>query len=279
MARAVAAAAYVVEGQYDDFRPMPSLSLEKARELYIASRGQPTLDRYNDEVGLFHGGKYNSRLVKERPPFYHKPAHDVESVFWVLIRTLLRVVPAGSDIESSAPSNTFKMAYECLDRHSIVQQREHAAIQDSQTPILGYRDTVLQGVLPLQLGSLAPLLEAMIDQVRPEYAYLQPPPAEDHLHEAFQRLLLEHIVSMDDPVPLDPELLRPIDVPSQKPQAAPQRRPDTSEDSKVGSTSKAGSVRISPKRGIQRMEDPESPSRKRSKHSQGTRERYLHLPF
>ena len=45
-------------------------------------------------------------------------------------------------------------------------------------------------------------------QVQPEYGLLNPPPAEDHLHEAFRRILLNHILSMEDDTPLTPNVSR-----------------------------------------------------------------------
>ena len=44
--------------------------------------------------------------------------------------------------------------------------------------------------------------------MQPEYGLLNPPPAEDHLHEAFRRILLSHILSMEDDIPLTPNVSR-----------------------------------------------------------------------
>ncbi|KAF7437549.1 hypothetical protein PC9H_004391 [Pleurotus ostreatus] len=43
------------------------------------------------------------------------------------------------------------------------------------------------------LGFVAPLMVSLTRQVRPEWGLLRPPPRPLHLHEAMQRLILEHV--------------------------------------------------------------------------------------
>ncbi len=60
-----------------------------------------------------------------------------------------------------------------------------------------------------RLAPISFMLAEMAGQINPEYGYLSPPPAKDHLHEAMRRLLLEQIVEMEDPIELQPGVSRP----------------------------------------------------------------------
>lgn len=46
--------------------------------------------------------------------------------------------------------------------------------------------------------------------MEPEYGFLDPPPADDHLHEAFQRLLLNQIHDLKEDIELNVEELRSL---------------------------------------------------------------------
>ncbi|KAI0076436.1 hypothetical protein K474DRAFT_1708154 [Panus rudis PR-1116 ss-1] len=94
-----------------------------------------------------------------------------------------------------------------------------ATQEDARHNLLQYSVEKLQEALQPRLSSLTPLLRKLARQVMPEYAYLLPSPPEDHLHEAFRRLLLEHIVGMDDPIPLIPGRSRADDLKTQDPES------------------------------------------------------------
>ena len=49
------------------------------------------------------------------------------------------------------------------------------------------------------------MLEQLLYQIAPEYAFLQPPPCQEHLHEAMRRILLDAIVNLKSDVPLNPK--------------------------------------------------------------------------
>lgn len=46
--------------------------------------------------------------------------------------------------------------------------------------------------------------------MEPEYGFLDPPPPEDHLHEAIQRLLLNQIHNMKEDIKLNTDKLRTL---------------------------------------------------------------------
>ena len=59
-----------------------------------------------------------------------------------------------------------------------------------------------------KLSSLSGMMTKLSYQVAPEYGRLETQPPQEHLHEAFRRILLEQILSMNDPIPLTPDLSR-----------------------------------------------------------------------
>ncbi len=76
--------------------------------------------------------------------------------------------------------------------------------RDSRDPLMNSSLEEIEETLDPQLASLGGMLLDMADQITPEYGYLSPPPARDHLHEAMRRLLLEQIVRMDEDIELRP---------------------------------------------------------------------------
>lgn len=183
---------------------MPTLS-DNAKEAYIKAYGEPMYRRYCDGPDTFHGSS--------RPPdpddlssfeFCHRPDHDVESIFWVLLATLLRAQPL---------SRTKKVDFQrfleadALFRDHVIQK---GARIDSRDNLLTFTQADMQEALDPKLASLSRMLAKMAAQIRPEYGYLSPPPRKDHLHEAMRRLLLEQLVGMTDDIKLDPGVSRPL---------------------------------------------------------------------
>ena len=140
------------------------------------------------------------------PQFYHRPDHDVESFFWVLLTSLLRAQPKNS--EEDANLVRYRQAYDVFLQHSI---RE--ADLDSRTGLLLFGVKEYTDALHPELRDLAPMLRRMAQQIAPEYGYMEPPPALDHLHEAMRRLLLEQIFKMEkqkQKIELAPGRMRPL---------------------------------------------------------------------
>jgi hypothetical protein len=181
------------------FSPMPELQ-GKAKQLYLKAYGQTVYDSSTDKGGIFHGGN-STRVIQES--FLHRPRHDVESVFWTLLSSILRVYPKGADPEANT-AGELSIALKHLDSHII-----HSHEPDNRGSLLNWTETAFETVLHPKLASLAPMFAAMCAQIRPEYAYLSPSPRREHLHEAMRRLLLQQIVDMGvDAIPLDPRAVR-----------------------------------------------------------------------
>ena len=140
-------------------------------------------------------------------PFHHRPDHDVESFFWVLLAILLRAKPNNSNRDPRRKH--FWDAYNMFLRHSIEEGKD----TDSRSELLSYGVRAFAKALHPKLQDLAPMLAKMAEQIFPEYGFMDPPPALDHLHEAMRRLLLEQIVKMqkaNNPIPLTAGSLRPL---------------------------------------------------------------------
>lgn len=184
---------------------MPELA-GKAKEVYVNSYGQNTYDAYTDTVpNTAHGGK----LPEERdraPSFFHRPDHDVESIFWVLVSSVIMAKPLDAPDE---PSSTFVEVWEILKDHIIKKSQTF----DPRNFLLLMTQNIWLEILHPKLSPIVKMMCLLAKQVRPEYGLLNPPPKPDHLHEAFRRIILEQILSMgEDPIPLTPNATRSIPV-------------------------------------------------------------------
>ena len=165
------------------------------------------------------------------PSFHHRPDHDVESFFWVLLATLLRARP--KKWKPDPHRKFFWNAYDMFLRHSV----EAGKVDDSRAELLSYEADDFKKALHPKLQDLAPMLGKMAQQVYPEYGFMDPPPALDHLHEAMRRLLLEQIVQMQNaknPIPLTAGSLRPLRM--KKPIRKRVEQPDFGGTSAAGDT-------------------------------------------
>ncbi|KAI0079457.1 hypothetical protein K474DRAFT_621111 [Panus rudis PR-1116 ss-1] len=140
--------------------------------------------------------------------FYHRMDHDAESLFWVLFHSLIRAQPQG---EPEQQSPALSAAWQKFAQHAIVDCKE---VEDSRNGFFLWSEQMCRNHLHPKLAHIAPFLAKMIEQVRPEYGYLDPPPCQEHLHEAMRRLLLDAIVEITEnksDVALDPDHQRPVD--------------------------------------------------------------------
>ncbi|PIL29003.1 hypothetical protein GSI_09050 [Ganoderma sinense ZZ0214-1] len=190
---------------------MPQLS-EKARALYVVAYGAERYERYSDTHTTPHGASppyFDDRAHTYTPPeFYHRPEHDVESIYWSMVSALLHVRPTAVEAEPEAPK-VFMEAWEDLLKHRIPDPDEGYC--DPRANFLSKKPAEWSKLLLGDLKSLGPLLEDISRQVRPEYALCGDGLLPDHLHEAVQRLILQYLVDYNDtPIPLDPNRLRPI---------------------------------------------------------------------
>lgn len=189
------------------FSPMPTLT-GAALEAYTNAYGEDHYKTYSDPDGMVHGAVPPSRRNPTPPTaaFSHKPAHDVESIFWTLAVTLILALPEGS-CEPEVFTNSAMSARECLIDHRIGE-----TLEDWRSPIMRWDcDDFELALHPgLRECGLGELLAELAKQVRPEYMFLEPQPRLDHLHEAFRRILLNYLVDVQPDVQLNPGVSRII---------------------------------------------------------------------
>ena len=187
------------------FARMPELS-GKAKDAYIATYGQDVYDKWCDDGDKYHGGQSlgEEALKQPRPAFTHRPDHDCESLFWTLLHSLVKALPLNGPhgLHFSVRHYTLKNV---LFGHSIERR---AKVDDYRGIILRWLESDLESTLHpgLQERGLGLLLKQMAEQVQPEYAWLEPKPRVDHLHEAFRRLLLQFIIDFESDTRGDIEL-------------------------------------------------------------------------
>lgn len=195
------------------YKHMPTLS-GKAKLLYEKAYGQETYKQYCDASDTFHG-REKPKSVLQAPDFFHRPDHDVESIFWVLFLTLIRAQPCITSTEIDL--RPYWKTDEIFRNH-IIDDDDQSDTRD----VLFDRDIGdIQAILDPQLAALSQMLVDMGEQIMPEYSYLYPPPARDHLHEAMRRLLLEQLAGMKDEIALQPGVPRPPRLPESPPQVVP----------------------------------------------------------
>ncbi|KAI0788731.1 hypothetical protein C8Q75DRAFT_767707 [Abortiporus biennis] len=214
------------------FIPMPELD-GRAKALYIEAFGQSTYDEYLDK-GTVHGGH-----PQEQPTiaYCHRMDHDAESIFWIMTTSLLRFQPADHSPDDESALNSLARNWSKLERHSIIKDPDELA-SDERSALLGYSADSWRHILHPALRECAPLIYAMQLHVTPEYAYLDKIRKDDHLHEAFRRILLHYLVKMDEDeeghfkdVKLDTLNLRPVTIPKKGLQiGTTKRKAQTTED-------------------------------------------------
>ncbi|KAL7284899.1 hypothetical protein ACG7TL_002213 [Trametes sanguinea] len=167
---------------------MPELSGD-AHDLYLNLRGERRNQKYRDRPGTVHGGVPPLETDEEieararELPFSHRWEYD-------------------ADGDPAAASQTHLDAtWTLLSEHFIPS---NPGQRDPRDPLLAESAAqVAPRLLPAMAGA-APLL--------PSYTVMTPPPPhDDHLHEAMQRLILQYLVdNLDKPIPLIPGRLRPV---------------------------------------------------------------------
>ncbi|KAI1792812.1 hypothetical protein LXA43DRAFT_1005225 [Ganoderma leucocontextum] len=195
---------------------MPELS-GTALDLYIRAHGEERYQSYNDKNGTLHGAlppplvdPYATPTQSaEPPPLYHRPEHDVESIYWAMISALLRLYPEGYKPDSDALKR-LAQAWEIFESHQIPKDADDHA-EDLRQTFLNKDAVAWEKILPPEMKDVAVLLCRVSMHVNPEYALWQDGLPQDHLHEAVQRLILQYLVEHEgNPIPLDPSQTRPI---------------------------------------------------------------------
>ena len=179
---------------------MPTLD-EDTKSCYLDAYGRAAYEHYRHDNGIdiIHGAKFTSSGRIQRG-FVHRPDHDVESIFWVLLYVLIVAEP--KDDSGNWDKTRNKEAYLLFEKHII----EKNSTADTRTVLLNWNQYTLASALDPKFCSLVPMLYEMRRQIKPEYAELDEEPPKDHLHEVMRRLLLGHILKMEDPIALNPDV-------------------------------------------------------------------------
>ena len=187
-------------GLENKFYSMPTLD-EDTKSCYLDAYGRAAYEHYRHDNGIdiIHGAKFTSSGRIQRG-FVHRPDHDVESIFWVLLYVLIVAEP--KDDSGNWDKTRNKEAYLLFEEHTIKKN----STDDIRSFILGWNQRKLVSALDPKFRSLGPILHEMRCQIRPEYAELDEEPPKDHLHEVMRRLLLGHILKMEDPIALNPDV-------------------------------------------------------------------------
>ena len=187
--------------------------------------------RYNDDKFTRHGGvpkedasAYEDAPPGASPPFHHRGEHDVESIYWSLVCAILRVNPRGYR-KARYATGVLKVTWNYLNSHEIPNAREGKIIEDARNRILNYPLSFWRELLPNEMRDVATLMYDVSRHIRSEYALWDWDDGkydEAHLHEAFQRLILQYLANHPDDtknVTLDPHNLRPNEIPSETTEA------------------------------------------------------------
>ncbi len=182
----------------------------KALELYIKAHGRERYDLYSEKSDeTCHGALPPKRDPDENtyPKFTHCPEHNAESVFWTSLSALLRVQPTASKREKYVNEAVTKV-WGLLHGHSIP---DHPTLDSDDRHMVLWRNRCSwKRLFADGMQDVAILMHDLVQQVACEYALYTGDLKIDHLHEAMQRLILQYLVDhQDQPIPLDPEALRP----------------------------------------------------------------------
>ncbi|KAL4256125.1 hypothetical protein AB1N83_012306 [Pleurotus pulmonarius] len=177
------------------FLPMPTLESDIAAK-YKQACGEAE-DRLNlrafseADESTTHGGHPHQgdmrRFTKDPrfrfDMFKHQPFHDAESVYWCIAAFVLLAKPLNNDIDEN--QEAFNKMWRCLAEHEVAEENDTrcSLIQD-----LGWKRWLHQ-----DLSFIADLMAELSSQVKPEWTLLTPAPDPLHLHEAMQRLILQHV--------------------------------------------------------------------------------------
>ncbi|KAG9223410.1 hypothetical protein CCMSSC00406_0007597 [Pleurotus cornucopiae] len=172
--------------------PMPNFKSDISGKYQQAYRDDTSdLKALSDSNGTTHGSRLSRKLKAdyEADPsrrfddFEHHPRHDADSVYWCIVVFVLLAKFLHSDIVEE--NHGLRDIWLSIAEHEI-----------------GKTDDKLSSVITLNkwdkwlhkdLGFVFKLMVPLTRQFRPEWALLSPTPDPLHLHEAMQRLILEHV--------------------------------------------------------------------------------------
>jgi hypothetical protein len=179
----------------------------KAEKLYIGAYGE---DIYADYAKNFDGlGDIKDKIVDtDDRKFCHRPHHDMESVIWVLIDSLVHAWPVGAKLAVTRQAESIMHIF---NTHMI------NADLDARSGIERHGEVKWAQILHPDLHFLAPMMAQLSkflscdwtlwmlpeDKKSTEHEDKKPLLKADFLHEALKRLLLKEIIDIDDEKNID----------------------------------------------------------------------------
>lgn len=174
---------------------MPTLESDiaaKYQQAYPEAKDSLNLRAFSEANDMTtHGGyahRDNMRRLQTDPHFKfdmfeHQPFHDAESVYWCIAAFVLLAKPLNNDVDKN--QDAFDKMWKCLAEHEVAEENDtrSSLIQD-----LGWERWLHQ-----DLSFIAGLMVELSFQVKPEWTFVTPAPDPLHLHEAMQRLILQHV--------------------------------------------------------------------------------------
>lgn len=170
---------------------MPKLELEIAAAYEKVQRDDTSkLRKFSDAKGTSHGGYisfervmlYQANRGLQVADYEHQPFHDAESGYWCIVVFVLLAKPLKNDVDVNQAG--LSGVWTCIAEHEV-------GTADKRSPVITDNDWAVW--LHKDLLFIAKLMVGLTSQIRPEWALLDPTPEPLHLHEAMQRLILQHV--------------------------------------------------------------------------------------
>ncbi|KAJ8461867.1 hypothetical protein ONZ45_g18138 [Pleurotus djamor] len=197
IARAVAVGSIISSnGIFDEMPKLPTDLRKLYKDGYDGAYDH-SFRTFKDSKGKTHGGTLSQKKVKKylhnpqkaRADFKHRPRHDVESVFWCTVVFLVMVLPkTAQGVDDDANNGNFNAMWANFRDHEIPDNGSN----DTRSSILSNPQDWSK-ILHEELAFVAPFLDELLAQVRPEYSLLKPPPHKFNLHESMQRLIFKYL--------------------------------------------------------------------------------------
>lgn len=172
--------------------PMPKLPLEIAAAYEKIHRDDTSkLRKFSDAKGTSHGSYisfervmlYQENRGLQVADFEHQPLHDAESVYWCIAAFVLLAKPLNNDVDERRKK--LSEIWAAMAEHEVgnAADTRSALISGNRWAEWLHKD----------LSPISKLMTNLTHQFRPEWALLDPAPEPLHLHEAMQRVILEHV--------------------------------------------------------------------------------------
>jgi hypothetical protein len=213
--------------------------------------GRDALNKWKVEFGAVSD---EEATPSEQPAPQHKPRHDVESVFWVLVGCLVRALP---DDAEDKPTETS----DCIFNDMLYQEIPSSASNRRDEALTWSRKKWAEALHP-KLQMLAPMIVRMCELLRIDWRVRSTASNRLLLHQGFKRLLFMQIREIGKDIRLN----------TKRPRTIYARKPDEIRKTTVDSSHRASGCNSSqthesqrPKRGSDSIADPGEATSSRKK--------------